>query len=259
LCVTDAPYELQADSVVPDPYDSQSWDRFAYGLNNPVRYVDPSGHRTCTDQQAATGDETCEQNYNADNLQQALDFFYGWKIAGEWTVEELVLILEAGKSIREFIAVNTGEDGNLWIKTYLGNTVFHHGNDIRSFVFASSDAYLRNGEEHYWVIHELGHVLDNNFKSGGAPATFFGGGAADAMLKFVGGNPENCFPRFQCSSSYIKDIAGPESWGQGEYGNNSVADDFAETFARVTTNGIAPTLRSVWMKAFLSVLASYVP
>jgi RHS repeat-associated protein len=34
----------QPDSIVPDPYNSQAWDRYAYALNNPVRYTDPSGH-----------------------------------------------------------------------------------------------------------------------------------------------------------------------------------------------------------------------
>lgn len=39
-----------------------AWDRYAYALNSPLNYVDPSGHRTCTAKQAATGDETCDQN-----------------------------------------------------------------------------------------------------------------------------------------------------------------------------------------------------
>jgi RHS repeat-associated protein len=33
-----------ADSVIPGAGTSQAWDRFAYGLNNPSRYTDPSGH-----------------------------------------------------------------------------------------------------------------------------------------------------------------------------------------------------------------------
>jgi hypothetical protein len=37
----------QPDSIVPDLYNSQSWDRYAYALNNPIRYTDPSGHREC--------------------------------------------------------------------------------------------------------------------------------------------------------------------------------------------------------------------
>jgi RHS repeat-associated protein len=34
----------QPDSIVPEPGNPQSWDRYSYALNNPVRYTDPSGH-----------------------------------------------------------------------------------------------------------------------------------------------------------------------------------------------------------------------
>jgi RHS repeat-associated protein len=35
---------ISADSVVPNWYDSQAFDRYAYTLNNPIKYKDPSGH-----------------------------------------------------------------------------------------------------------------------------------------------------------------------------------------------------------------------
>jgi len=34
----------QADTIVPSPGNPQSLNRYAYGLNNPLKYVDPSGH-----------------------------------------------------------------------------------------------------------------------------------------------------------------------------------------------------------------------
>jgi len=34
----------QADSIVPDPSNPQSFDRFAHARNNPVRFSDPSGY-----------------------------------------------------------------------------------------------------------------------------------------------------------------------------------------------------------------------
>jgi len=34
----------QADTIVPGVWNSQSWDRYAYTLNNPLRYTDPTGH-----------------------------------------------------------------------------------------------------------------------------------------------------------------------------------------------------------------------
>jgi RHS repeat-associated protein len=39
----------QPDSIVPDPHNSQDYDRYSYVRNNPLRYTDPSGH-LCVDE-----------------------------------------------------------------------------------------------------------------------------------------------------------------------------------------------------------------
>jgi RHS repeat-associated protein len=35
---------IQPDSIIPDPYAPQDWDRYSYVRNNPVNFNDPSGH-----------------------------------------------------------------------------------------------------------------------------------------------------------------------------------------------------------------------
>jgi RHS repeat-associated protein len=35
---------IQADSIVPSPGNPQHFNRYSYVLNNPLRYIDPSGH-----------------------------------------------------------------------------------------------------------------------------------------------------------------------------------------------------------------------
>lgn len=35
---------IQPDTIVPDPHNPQSLNRFSYGYNNPLKYTDPTGH-----------------------------------------------------------------------------------------------------------------------------------------------------------------------------------------------------------------------
>jgi hypothetical protein len=42
----------QPDTIVPEPGNPQSFNRYSYGLNNPVKYVDTTGHKAiCIDEQ----------------------------------------------------------------------------------------------------------------------------------------------------------------------------------------------------------------
>jgi RHS repeat-associated protein len=38
---------LSADTIIPNPQNPQSLNRYAYTLNSPLNYSDPSGHREC--------------------------------------------------------------------------------------------------------------------------------------------------------------------------------------------------------------------
>jgi RHS repeat-associated protein len=49
---------MSPDSIIPDPGSSQSWNRYAFAHNNPIGFIDPSGHsETSTTKPKFRGDE----------------------------------------------------------------------------------------------------------------------------------------------------------------------------------------------------------
>ena len=53
---------ISADSMVPDPFDPQSLNRYSYCLNNPLIYIDPNGHYQIN------------YNFSAPGIQMSNDF-----------------------------------------------------------------------------------------------------------------------------------------------------------------------------------------
>ncbi len=48
----------QADTLIPEPGKASAFDRYAYALNNPIRYNDPSGHGI----DCGIGDPDCDRS-----------------------------------------------------------------------------------------------------------------------------------------------------------------------------------------------------
>jgi RHS repeat-associated protein len=263
----------QADSMVPNPGNPLDWDRYSYVRNNPLRYVDPSGH-FC---EMVGSNEICSADDDSNGHwlpfwtpSELVNNLWGWSIEGVWETSESSAIVSAGFAIQNYIN-KAGGNGQEWIRTYIGKVRFKR--DVLSSMFFSVN---KKGGVVMWrsvirlpasgwdvgvVVHELGHVLDNKWiPAGFFPETYTGGGLSDAFLSGVGGDPVNCRPRFQCSTNYIQNHAGPESWPQGEYGNNSVADDFAEAFRYSIQNPtLVPLRRRIWMESFISLSVTLVP
>jgi RHS repeat-associated protein len=45
---------VQADTLIPDYNDLKMWDRYSYVQNNPLKYIDPSGKRSCITEDGRT-------------------------------------------------------------------------------------------------------------------------------------------------------------------------------------------------------------
>ncbi len=75
----------QADTIVPGGV--QGYDRYTYGSNNPVRYIDPSGHESCEETDDAGNCIDVEEK-----IINEIESTYDVEITGGWNVDELLLL-----------------------------------------------------------------------------------------------------------------------------------------------------------------------
>jgi len=157
-----------------------------------------------------------------------------------------------------------GGYGQEWINKNLSGTQIDIGGFSGNCITFGSTVYLpENFENKTWnapenstlamIIHELGHVLDN--RSGGGNATWFGGGAGDALMNYVGGQSKYFIRWLKNSLSLPDDNMFKDNNGYG-YGNNSPADYFAHTFASTIltpNNSNMPIMAMVWMEAMIDL------
>ena len=103
---------IQSDTLVPNPSVPQSLNRYAYTLNNPLRYIDPSGHLSEEEIKTLLGD-------NYDTLMEL------WKKYDAYFVDVL----------------NSIESGGILKASLLGDVELHFegsGSDIQATVYNGS-------------------------------------------------------------------------------------------------------------------------
>jgi hypothetical protein len=66
---------LQPDTIIPSPANPQSYNRYSYVLNNPLLYIDPTGHEACLD--GICGLNPVEEYFNYVLSQQTNALFDG--------------------------------------------------------------------------------------------------------------------------------------------------------------------------------------
>ena len=163
----------QPDTIIPSPANPQSLNRYTYVINNPIRYVDPSGN--------SEEEAYCEENlqasgcYTQDELEDMLAL-YGVTVQG-WGAKEMWYIFQAVAAVGARLAEVFGGTGV---------DAFRSVYETVKFVLCAgtscphADDYVTNGMvtmgKHKIgiadfrdtevgavnnVIHELGHAFNN--------------------------------------------------------------------------------------------------
>ena len=83
---------ISADTLVPEPGSSQSYNRYAYVRNSPLVYVDPTGHRDC---------EYSEGEWVIPRLlsQYAGEWADGWSADDTWAVVQAFGMIAGAETI----------------------------------------------------------------------------------------------------------------------------------------------------------------
>ncbi len=178
---------IQADTIVPEPGNPQALNRYAYVLNNPLRYTDPTGHAECS-----AGDTACWQSewqwknrwYNAHGW---FDNGNGWTTPGSPAfADEAILTETIGEAGISFVGswdfqtqmtpIATGivrfgqrlSQGLAQLASLLGGgATIEHGacfGHACALPPGTNTVRLPNSSDATWlmqtVVHELAHIID---------------------------------------------------------------------------------------------------
>ena len=260
---------LQADTLVPDPGNPQSLNRYAYVLGNPLRLVDPSGHKYC-------------DSFDANGRCVSENEAFWVRFRGGWGGDYMVAVQSGAEKVGTALADalnGSARERRAWIATgdrpvtaqeafqlVYGNNrlVFRHiegdpiagwaethldwaGNgcyrgeicyDESIFIGSGLASFQRWGPHN--VVHELGHGIDQR---GGRQAR------ADLAAEWTA-NPD--FPHRDPTNQDPSGYAGLYfGWQQTRVA--TAGEEFADMFLGWTYNrwdaSASGATRSGWMSA----------
>jgi RHS repeat-associated protein len=132
---------LSADTIVPDPQNPQQFNRYSYTLNNPLVFVDSTGHCVENYQDDADLLNQCIEGWNAISNYLS-DQVYGEGGNGEYPSEWLNSLLAnaditAVEAIMEAYGIDYGY-------TPTGKASYKHGNVGANNIYAERCRYWQN-------------------------------------------------------------------------------------------------------------------
>jgi RHS repeat-associated protein len=118
---------LQPDTLIPQPNNPQSFNRYSYVTNRPINFNDPTGHiEQCEGQECDR--PTVEEQLSA--LKKTIKDKYKWKVKGnDWSLDELRTIYQTGRDIESYVDGLSDGKGRDWMLRVGGGTIISHWND----------------------------------------------------------------------------------------------------------------------------------
>jgi len=264
----------QADTIMPGGV--QGWDRYAYTANNPVRYVDPTGHITCTD------DGYCGSLNSAsywNRVIKDLSFSYGITFSGKWKQEDKLAALTGAVVVAGALSKRSGLSSEDTFSAVFGELTLSategSGNKWECQRSASPSGVSctsgKLGLEPRLMAHEFAHVFNAMYANGGhenSPYDVLGDTTiTDSAGNWITGMTYDPiegvnewtrgYDGYQQVNGLYDDPSlyhGPVDWGTGNA--NSVSEEFADMFLNWAYNSFdsspAGSARYSWMSGEVS-------
>ncbi|MCI0528597.1 MAG: RHS repeat-associated core domain-containing protein, partial [Nitrospira sp.] len=256
---------ISADTIVPNPQNPQSFNRYSYAYNNPVNFADPSGHNPawCNDPYDAGGGANCAP---------LVDFTVASGTEVTWTFAEESEVRLAAALIDFKLMLH----GSSFLKIYGDTVTFKKTGEERWNLGYAEDQnlILVNEQEDgatvtslggTWVAHELGHAFDKALHPNTTDHRDYGQGTIDLAtsdieytnargvdVQIAGG----CNTGNYLTSCYIRNDAG---YVEQHNTSPSPMEDFADMFSGYIygfTPDSAGQARYDWMDSHMSAWIS---
>ena len=160
---------VQTSSLIPGVCNPLAWDRYAYTLNAPTRYTDPSGHEICSI------DGWCGE-YNPYTDIQTLSEHYGITFLGNWSTNDKLAALIGAIAVAGALAQPTGMASIVSFKAVFGELAFIRSNDNPGYwgQYSNSTITFFAGAKQWTtlVAHELGHAFNARIANNGGSTPY---------------------------------------------------------------------------------------
>ncbi|MFQ5401089.1 MAG: RHS repeat domain-containing protein [Anaerolineae bacterium] len=224
---------ISPDTIVPDPANPQSFNRYSYVENRVMNFNDPTGH--CGADTAADGGMDLDLYFQCLDVQYGLQRQYDIEIGGYWLLSEMELLRDSLQGIVDAFAAEGVSDPIGAFQEVWGGVKFKRNRRSnyntttvsKNFIRVTNLTFMRNGvaredsEVMGTFAHELMHVWDRRE----------GYELAEGLKGLVNGSGEHCLWMI-CTGNYT---VGDSSPHPGDQPKNS-REDLAWTFATYVIN-----------------------
>jgi hypothetical protein len=217
---------VSADSIVPGAGNPQALNRYSYVFNNPLKYIDPSGH--------CSGDPNGADKDCWDKLIRIQDEFK-ITLEGDWQIPEMDdFLLPSLTDIKNKV----GNEG--FFKTWAGTKARRYADNSGANCGGVSYACAGDKIVHLYqgvfkigqrafketFIHEFGHLWDQKENSK----------LSQDMATFTGSRPTQCVLWiFSCESPKPWNVSPGTTHCEGKicsYAGDNAGEDFAVAFSK---------------------------